>query len=177
MENEHVIDVSTTDGGSVLTELGYDLKVNDTSSLRRSWVILNDPTCPVRLINAGVTTGFADGQFIFSASGAALASVAICAVEIRFIAYDVFGDHMKTLSLKDFSDTASNARLDLKKLGTWNAWNNEVSELLTVVGFVAKVRTGEGAVWKYREGPISDKLTDIHLAVTVGDLSPKKESK
>ena len=84
MENEHVIDVNTTDGGSVVTELGYDLKVNDTSSLRRSWVILNDPTCPVRLINAGVTTGFADGQFIFSASGAERRSLRLRFVRWRF---------------------------------------------------------------------------------------------
>ena len=41
------LDLQIADGGSMVTQLSGSIAVNKGSTLRRRWVILNDPTCPV----------------------------------------------------------------------------------------------------------------------------------
>ena len=48
------LQVSTKDGGSVVTSISEDIKVNKGSSLRRTWIALDDPACPLQLIGAGI---------------------------------------------------------------------------------------------------------------------------
>ncbi|MCF8146565.1 MAG: hypothetical protein K9N21_21870 [Deltaproteobacteria bacterium] len=91
--------------------------------------------------------------------------------------YDVFGDHMKTLSATGVTDAAANAEIPLKEMGRWRAWEDEVSELLTVVVFVAQVRTVDGMVWRYQDKPISEELNRVKLKVTTGVLDPTKQNK
>jgi hypothetical protein len=54
-----------SDGGSVVTDLGYNIKVNKNSSLHRSWVVLNDPGCPVQLNGAGIATAFGNREYSY----------------------------------------------------------------------------------------------------------------
>jgi len=171
------IKVTTADGGSVITELGYDIKINKNSTLRRAWVVLNDPGCPVQLINAGINTRYGDREYNYIPTGSAKVSAAISAMEIRYILYDIFGDHLKTLSGTEVSNAAVNAEISLKEMGRWRAWENEISELLTVVVFVAQVRTVDGKIWRYQDKPISEELNKIRLKVTTGVLEPTKENK
>jgi hypothetical protein len=171
------IKVTTADGGSIVTELGYGIKVNKNSTLRRAWVVLNDPSCPVQLINAGINTQYGERQYNYVPTGSAKASDAISALEIRYLLYDVFGNHMKTLSATEVTDAATNAEISLKDGGRWRAWENEISELLTVVAFVAQVRTVDGKVWRYQDKPISEELSKIRLMVKTGDLDRTKENK
>ncbi|MCF8146566.1 MAG: hypothetical protein K9N21_21875 [Deltaproteobacteria bacterium] len=77
------IKATTADGGSVVTELAYGIKVNKNSTLRRAWVVLNDPSCPIQLINAGINTQHGDREYNYVPTGSAKASDAISALEIR----------------------------------------------------------------------------------------------
>lgn len=171
------IKVTTADGGSVITDLGYDIKINKNSTLRRAWVVLNDPNCPVQLINAGINTRYGDREYNYIPTGSVKISVAISALEIRYLLYDVFGDHLKTLSATEVTDAAVDAEISLKEMGSWRAWENEISELLTVVVFVAQARTVDGKIWRYQDKPISEELNKIRLKVTTGVLDPTKENK
>jgi hypothetical protein len=171
------IQVSTADGGSVVTDLGYGIKVNKNSTLHRAWVTLNDPSSPVQLINAGVSAQYGDRGYNFVPTGSAKAVEAIAALEIRFLLYDVFGEHMKTLSATELIDIGANAELQLKETGRWRAWESQISQLLTVVAFVAHVRTADGKIWRYQDKPISEELNRIRLKVTSGVLDPTKENK
>ena len=116
------IDVKTTDGGSVATELGYGIKINKNSTLRRSWVVLNDPSCPIQLFNAGINTQYSDSNYNYVPTGSVKTSKAITALEIRYLLYDVFGNHMKTLSITEVADVAAKAEVQLKDIGSWRAW-------------------------------------------------------
>lgn len=169
--------VTTISGGSVVTELGYNIKVNPHSSLERTWVIINDPKSPVQLNGTGVTTSYGDRQYEYRPSGNLITSEAIVAINIRFILYDVFGSHIKTLGIMEIRDIPVNKAFELKEAGSWRAWENEVSELLTVVAFVAQIRTASGKIWRYNEKAIEEELSKIRLKVSTGVLEPSKETK
>lgn len=169
------IDVATADGGSVVTDLGYNIKVNKNSTLRRNWVVLNDPGCPAQINGAGITTAYGDREYLYRQVGTLVASEPVTAIEIRYVLYDIFGGHLKTLSATSVADTAAGIPVQLSETGRWRAWENEVSELLTVVAFVAQVRSADGKVWRHEEKAISDELAKIRLAAGSGVLDPSKE--
>jgi len=167
----------TTDGCSVVTELGYGIKINKNSSLRRTLVVINDPNCPVQLDAAGINTEYSDRSYSYRPTGTAKATENLSAIEIRYLLFDMFGNHIKTLSGTEVADVASGASIQLKEIGSWRAWEIEVSKLLTIVSFVGNARTANGRVWKYREKPISEELNKIRLSVTSGVLDPTKDGK
>jgi hypothetical protein len=173
--NAQTITASVSDGGSVVTDLGYNIKVNKGSTLRRLWVVLNDGSCPVQLDGAGINTAYAEREYRYSPTGRAKTSVAISALEVRYLLYDVFGRHMKTLSGTQVTDFAARSEVALSEMGTWRAWENEVSELLTIVAFVAQVRTGDGKIWRYNDKAVGAELDRIQLQVTTGVLEPTKQ--
>jgi len=167
----------TTDGGSVVTDLGYNIQVNKGSTLHRSFVNINDPAAPVRLIAAGVQAKYGRDRYSFAPVGDFSASEPITALEVRFVLYDVFGGRMKTLSATEVTDFSPNMQLALSQLGSWYAWENEVSELLTVVAFVANARLASGKLWRFNEKAVSEELAKLNLKVTSGALEPTKEER
>ena len=174
--------VLTIDGGTVVTPLSYNIKVNSRSTLRRTWLVINDPTCPVQISRAGINTAFeqdrVSGSYHFKAAGSFTVKEAVSALTITFILYDPFGDHMKTLGATYVEDFAAEMIGSLDSLGgRWYANETDVRDLLTVVAFISDARTTGGAVWKYNEKAISTELNQIRLKVTSGILEPQKEPK
>lgn len=167
------ISSSVADGGSVITNLGYNIKVNDGSSLSRSWITLNDTDCPVQIENAGISTRYLE-DYWFDGNGSLSSSVPITAFNVRYVLYDIFGHHIKTLSDKEVVDVAVGEKISLSK-SRWRAWESEVSELLTVVAFVAQVRTADGKVWRYDEDAIAEELLKIQIQTTTEDFEPEGE--
>lgn len=159
------LEVETLDGGSVITELSHDIKVNKNSSLHRKWVVINDAYCPVRIEKSGIATRYggtysAMGYF-YSARGNIQTKEPIQAIEIRFVLYDVLGNYMDTLSTRIIEDIETDG---VRKLtGSWDAWESQVSELLSVVSFVAQVRTTSGEIWKCNTQSIEKQLKVLNL--------------
>jgi hypothetical protein len=87
----------------------------------------------------------------------------------------VFGRHLKTLSSVSVKDLPAAKIVELKELGRWRGWEDEVSSFHTSVAFVANARTAEGRIWGYKEKPLSDELARIELLATGGVLNPVKE--
>jgi hypothetical protein len=167
------IQATNLDGGTVVTELGFNIKVNEKSALRRTWTVLNDPSCPIQLSDAGIKTLYRD-HYIFNATGSAKTSKPVQAFEIRYLLYDVFGEHLRTLSSTEVTDLPADFSFQLGKSGTWRAWETDVSQLLTVVAFVAQFRGEDGKIWRYNQKAIGDELGRIQLKVT-GVFDPTKD--
>jgi hypothetical protein len=166
---------TTSDGGSVITDLGYNIKVNKNSSLHRSWVVLNDPGCPVQLTGAGIVTFYGGREYAYKQTGTFTASEAVAALEVRYVLYDMFGDHITTLSAVSVADVAAGMPSPLSDTGTWRAQENNVSEFLTAVAFVANVRTADGKLWRSEDKAITAELVKIRLTAGSGILDPSKK--
>lgn len=173
------LEIETTDGGSVITDLGQGIKVNKNSSLYRKWVVINDTYCPVRLEKSGIATRYggaysASGYF-YTAKGNFQAKESIQALEIRFVLYDVFGNYMATLSTNMVEDIGRDEVKDLVGSGKWDAWESQVSDLLTVVSFVTQVRTTSGKVWRCNIRSIEKELNALDLQSSGKILLPEKD--
>ena len=168
---------TVSDGGSYRLQLSSDIKVNKGSTLHRSLVALNDAAAPLQLVSSGISTSDSHGDraYRYTATGKVTASSAVTALEVRFLLYDAFGNHMKTLSSTEVTDLAAGSELALKGIASWRAFENEVSELLTTVAFVASVRTADGKVWRHNEKTIATELSRIQLQVKSGVLDATKQ--
>lgn len=189
----HHADVQSTvnDGGSVVvhserSSAGYTTFPgwNEGSTLRRSLVTLDDSNCPLAIVDAGVLVSrrSPSADHWFGAVGRVRPRVPISAFEVRFVLLDIFGGHLSTLSKTEVKDLGVDDEVILSELrpswtragADWEASSHDVRELLTVVSFVAHVRTGEGVVWRYDEHAISERLRDLGLYS--GELRLKEES-
>lgn len=155
---------------------------NEGSTLRRSWVTLDDTESPLALEGAGVSVSGRPANRSFGVVGNIRPRVPISAFEVRFILFDMFGGHLKSLSKMEVKDlavgdevTLSDMRPRWRRAGAdWEASSGEVRELLTVVSFVAQVRTRAGVVWQYNEDAILQRLRE--LGFLLGGLQLKEES-
>lgn len=159
------------DGGSIVTESGPISDrhtINEGSTLSRSWVTLDDTDCPVALVDAGVVVnGMGDR---FGAVGSVHPRVPISAFEVRFVLLDIFGNVLATFSkvqIKDLDATTKTLLSEPRRQGMqvgadWKASWSEVRRLLTVVSFVAKVRTQDGLVWQY--DAVAESILEIGFA-------------
>ncbi len=177
VSNQRTLQVEESVGGSVVTNLGYGIQVNKGSSLHRRWFVVNDPTCPIRLSGARIETvyqsGNVGGSYQYRSTGTATLSEPASALEIRFLLFDIWGDHMRTLSDTEVSDVTG--QIALKGSAGWTAWENDVSELFTVVSFVARVRKADGTVWAYDPASLVREVEKIKVTLTEKELAPEKE--
>ena len=136
---------------------------------------------PLAILDAGVSvTGSPSEKQWFSVAGSVRPRVPISAFEVRFILLDMFGGHLRSLSKTEVKDlnvddevSLAEVRPHWRRVGAdWEAGSHDISELLTVVSFVAHVRTREGVVWRYDEDAISERLRELGS----GELQLKEES-
>ncbi|MGI8600221.1 MAG: hypothetical protein ACR2KB_13285 [Chitinophagaceae bacterium] len=167
------IQVEKKDGGSVITNLGYNIKVNEGSSLNRQYIILNDANSPIQIYETGVKTSYADRSYSFIPVGNLIAKEPVTAIEINYVLYNVFGEHIKTLAGKEIKDISSS--MDLSKIGTWYASENQISEYLICVAFVANVRKQNGTIWKYNYKSIKEQLNKLTIAFEE-NYTPQKDN-
>lgn len=155
------IQVVKTDGGSVVTKLGINFSLNTGSSLKRSWIILNDTNSPLQLDQVGINSAHSDSEYRFRAKGNLVAREPITGYKIHHVLYDIFGDHIKTLNDTEVSDFAGTK--ELNKYASWYASENQVSEYLVCVSFVTTVRTLKGVIWHCDFKAIKEQLNEIEV--------------
>lgn len=171
------LQVEELGGGSIVTDLGYGIQLNKGSSLQRRWFVINDPSCSVQLKEAGINTVYRSteigGDYKYIPAGTVIIGEKTSAFEVRFLLFDIWGEHMRTLSDTEVSDLSG--QIGLKDTGSWTAWENDVSELLTVVSFVSRVKRPDGTVWDYDSSSLLQQVEKIKVKLTEKELAPEKE--
>jgi len=171
------LQVTDADGGNVATKLGYGIEVNKGSTLHRRWYVLNDLSDPIQLSNAGVNTLYQSssigGDYEYKPVGTVTSTLPVSAYEIRFLLFDIWGNHMQTLPATTVTDFTGDR--SIASDGSWRTWENDVSELLTVVAFVARARTTDGKLWEYDHKKVLNSLEGIRVKLTENELAPEKE--
>jgi len=166
------LEVTELDGGSVTTKLIADIALNKGSSLHRKWFLINSPSCPIRLDGAGVRTVYGDRNYSFEPAGNIAATEAVTAFEVRFMLFDLWGEHMKTLSGTELHDLDAGTTFALSEVGSWRARETDVAQYLTAVGFIAHVRTGDGRTWRAETSAILQEVEAVKLSLTLEELEP-----
>ena len=176
-------ETSKADGGSIRTNLGYNIVLNKDSSLRREWVAVHDDL-PLKIEGTpGVTTvyqsktGYSRGKYNYAANATLIANPdqAVTAFEVRFVSIDVFGERMTTLSATVIQDIAAGEKttFDWK----WNAYReNDIARYLASIAFIAKVRTADGQVHLASNDAVLEAVRRFAKEATEADLNPSSDS-
>ena len=152
--------LSIQDGGSIIFPLEHSDDLNEGSSLRRSWVVMDNLNCPLTILDAGVSLEKRPRNLAFRATGRVKARTAVSAFEVKFFLFDVFGKVMRILSYDVIKDINSGAEVPFTS--GWSASYSDAN-LHTVVAFVAQVRTMDNSVWRSDDEEIASSIAQLGL--------------
>jgi hypothetical protein len=173
--------VTKESGGSIRTDLGYDIVLNKESSLTREWITVHDSSIPADIFGtAGVQTiyeagrKYANGSYKYTTKFSITSSENLSALEIRFLTFDIWGDHVRNLSITEIMDITAGV---VKKIdGKWNVYSeNEVAEYYASIAYIAQVRTASGQVIKADPKTVLEEARKFTKKFTEIDLEPVPE--
>lgn len=180
---EEPVTVTKCDGGSVTTSLGEGISVNAKSSLRREFVAIHDPSLPIlvdetpgaTMVYREAIKGYMPSGYEYRSKLNIKPSNDIAAIEARFVTFDIWGDHAKTLLLTEIRDMASGQ--DAGLYGTWDCRSeSECSEYMSCIFYISRVRTKDGRVLKASAAALEAVLKEARRYngnATLEKLEPK----
>ena len=173
--------VTTGDGGSIRTDLGYGISVSKGSSLNREWIALHDSALPVDLEGTpGVRTVYKSkkyrGEYRYRADFTLLTRAAVRAVQVRFLTFDVWGNHGQTLSFEEVIDIPADSSMEFS--GEWSLYSEaDVARHYASIAYVASVRLADGSVLFADTEPVLAEARKFFARFTAADLDPKEVRK
>ncbi len=165
--------VDKKEGSSVVTKLPMGIKVNDGSTLKREYIIINDTNCPIQMVNVGIETLYAASKYKFNPIGFLKSKETIVAYEVVHLIYNVFGEHIKSLSNTEIIDFEGEKTFS--DYLSWYASESNVSEYLICVSYVSNVRTKSGKIWHYNFKALKEQLNKLEIVFEEGFI-PKKDA-
>lgn len=168
------LQVRQDEGGSVAVRTASGF-LNQESSLKRTFYSIDDPSSPAGIEHAGVFPRLEEKEKVDYLLPFATVSPkqAVSAVEVRYVLFDVWGERIRTLSSTRLVD--SSTHVDFRGSNKWLALESEVGQLVTVVSFVARVRTAEGGVWTFDPTHMASRMEGLGLNVAPPDLMPDEQ--
>ena len=174
------ISVTRSTERTIQTPLGFGIVLNEKSSLDREWVTVHDPSIPADLVGTtGVDTAYESGRsradFKCTSTFSVEAREALSAVEIRFLTFDVWGQHKRTLVVTEIADLAAGTHAFEAK---WRLFSeNEASEYYASIAYISRVRTSDGRVVEADAGKVIEEARKFSAKFTEEDLEPETEKK
>lgn len=174
-------EVKVASGGSIRTELGYGITINKESSLTREWVTINDSIMPASFdVPTGITTVYESGQryssgeYLYSAAFALTPTEDLTAVEVRFLTFDIWGNHVRNLSSTEVADMEAGKSVSLA--ARWKVFSeNEVSKHYASIAYIAQARTKSGQVIKADPQAVLAQARKFSSKFTADDLDTKEK--
>lgn len=173
------VEVTRASGGSIRTTLSANIVLNSESSLIREWVAVKHVNLPVKLRGTpGVVTRYESGERYSSGSYEYSATVEfdvaepLVAIEICFLTFNVWGEHVRTLNLTEVKDFKAGPN---KLTGTWRIYSeNETSEFYASIAYISRARTKDGRVMVGDRAPVIAEAKKFYTKFSESDLDPEK---
>ena len=167
--------VTSANGGSIQTKLGYGIVLNKDSSLMREWITVHDDSLPIDFDgNTGLKTIYSDRSYYYSSEYTIITKEAISAFEIRFLTFDIWGNHIQNLVATEISDIGSgmSEKFDAK----WKEYSeNRVSEFYASIAYISQIRTADGRVIKANPETVLAEARKFSEKFSMSDLEPKPD--
>lgn len=171
------VSITRADGGSITTQLGYGIAVAKDSSLRREWIVVHDTRVPVQLSGTpGVSTVYESerygGEYRYQAKFVLEVEEVARSIEVRFLTFDVWGQHVRTLTFSQVSDLPVGST---ELTGKWRLFDeNDVEEHYASIGYVARVRLADGRIIEMDTTPVVEEARKFSEKFEAEDLEPEK---
>jgi len=160
---------------------------NKESSLTQEWVVIDEPRMTVRFLDVcGVTTKYDKARsseysqsYLYTVQHQWISgSTPLSAIEFRFLTFNVWGSHVRTLCASNIKDY----RTDTKywEDSQWRLFSDhEAWEHFASIGYVARVRTSQGKVIEADTDLIlreAKRFTEKFTEANLEPKTPKKDS-
>jgi hypothetical protein len=171
--------VTRAAGGSIQTKLSANIVVNEGSTVTREFLVLHDPSMPADVVGTpGVTTVYVPdrlrGEYQYQAKPTIQTKEALSAVEVRFLLFDIWGQHVRTLLLDDISDMSAGSTMTPS--GQWRVLSeNEVSRHYASIGYISRVRTQDGRVLDADPTAVIREAQKFSKKFAMEDLEPERD--
>jgi hypothetical protein len=165
--------VTKSSGGSIKTHLGYKFYLNKNSSLKREWITIHDDSLPVDIVGTtGVNTGYEDSNYKYEAVYKIKTKEAISAIEVRFLTFNIWGEHVKNLSTTDIEDVKAEVAKNFD--AKWVEYSeHRVAEYYASIAYIAQIRTADGRVFKANPDIVLKEARKFSEKFSKSDLEPK----
>lgn len=163
----------TGEGDSVKTNLGYNIVLNNLSTMTRQWVAIHDPNSPVEIDGSSNVTVQYEKDYIYATNTAVKAKKDVTAVELVHIIVDVFGRRANTLQNVEVVDLPSGESRGMS--GRWRLWSETEAKLAhTSFTYVRSVRMADGKIYFAPMTQVLDLVRKGAPSLTSADIEPKK---
>jgi hypothetical protein len=93
-------------------------------------------------------------------------------MQVRFLAFDVWGEHVRTLSLMEVTDVPANSKKELT--GEWPLYSeNDVEKHYASIAYIARVRLVDGRVMEAPTELVIEEARKFSAKFTEAALEPK----
>ena len=171
--------VRSLDGGpaGILWGLGPAHDYLPGSSITLEWIVADDPAVKLYFTEVcGPKAVHKDRQTTITAElEVRCLDAKLSAIDIHFLLFSVWGEHLTTLSGEKIRDFQPNELY--KENMSWNISNVYADAYLGSIGYVARVRTSEGLVIQADQEFILREAKRFSEKFTEEDLEPKSPKK
>ena len=164
------------------TALSARIVLNEKSDLQREWITISDNSMSVLYVGlTGIETKFqaatsySSSRYVYQADFTIYCMEPITAVEIKFIAFDVWGKTIKTLVQTEIANYGVGSQ---HLNGVWNLFSeNEASEFYASIAYISRVRTKEGKVLEADLTTVLEEAKIFNTKFEASELEPEKPAK
>ena len=172
--------VTRAPGGSIQTVLGFGYVLAKGSSLNREWIAVHDASMPAKFDGTpGLTTvyerggQYSNGEYRYRSKFTLATSDDVQAVEVRFLAFDVWGEHMQTFRCEEVADMSTGSAKPVT--GEWRLFSeNDAEKFYASIGYVSRVRLKSGRVVTAEDAPVVEEARKFSAKFSATDLEPPK---
>lgn len=144
--------VETVAGGSIQTKLSSSIVLNSQSSLQRIWIVVRDPAIPAEFVGAPRiktiynSKGGYSGSYEYAGDFSIKPSADIAALQVKFLVFDVWGQHQRSLVTSEIEDIPAGRVKEYKP--RWGLHSeNDASAHYASIAYISRVRTADNKVY------------------------------
>ncbi len=170
-------EVMENSGGSVIVNLGYNIKLNSKSSMKRKWITVNQKGFPAKLIGKDTGVGVeykhrrSTGDYRYTGKFTMISNQDLRAYQVKCAVLDAWNKVDKSLVANYVADVKAGVPVTEKPI--WRLFReNEATLYWSSICFVNKVRLATGEVKETSEQGVLGIIRDFAKDVTKEDLQP-----
>jgi hypothetical protein len=116
---------------------------------------------------------YSNGEYRYRAKFTLATSDDVQAVEVRFLAFDVWGEHMQSFLYEEVADIATGSAKPIS--GEWRLFSeNDAEKFYASIGYVSRVRLKNGRVVTAQDEPVVEEARKFSSKFSATDLEPLK---
>ena len=187
------VKIRRCNGGSIRIGLGGGYIVNEHSSICREWITVVDPTIGAELTpcdgfvqrqqrdsekqSIGLITSYNPrsdyeiGGYYYKSRFEFLPYIDLSAYQVKFLTFNIWGEHVATLVATEISDIVAGKKCKHEPQWVLHS-ENEASEFLASIAFIARVRTLNGRVLTADTRPVMEEARRFAAKFEEHDFEP-----